>query len=267
MQQNNMSVVTVNCTINRVYDNGSTTGVKYPTLDVIYTGARLRRTSTSADVFVANYFLTHYRVGWICSGESYYLNYYASSSETYTIVRTKKDGTTATVTGTANAGTSSILVSFVTDTVKAVVTMGYRTFTLYYLDMEWSERFQFRNVFNAVEYLSFPASVTESPSTEYEEAQQDKIMQRYDVEHKLEIKIKTPLLPAFTYPHLLDMCRSRLVKRHEPFKEMSSTYYEYSEVNIKEYKFDKSNEPNSPIMLELTLNYCDTERNSAIEFL
>ena len=267
MLQNNQTVVILSVK-HYYYLNGDVVSApETSTLGIIYVGAELRKPGTlTADVFASVYFLTHYKSAWTTPSESYLLNYYAASDENYTIVRTFKDGTTATATGTATAGTSRIPVNYLTDCVSAVVTMGSRTFTLCFLDIDIAERFQFRNAFNALESVVFPAATTEAPNTEYETAQQDNVLQRYDVEEQLEVKIQTPPLPEFMRQSLLDMCRSHYVERLDSFRAGSTNYQVYSPVIIKEYKFDKTNEPNKPLVLELTLQYSNTKRNSAIEF-
>ena len=267
MLQNNLSVFTAIACYYPCDASGSQIDAYSKNLAVIYTGAELRKPGTlTADVFASVYFLTHYKSSWTTPSDSYLLNYYASADENYTIVRTFKDGTTATATGTATAGASRIPVNYLTDCVSAVVTMGSRTFTLYFLDIDIAERFQFRNAFNALESVVFPAATTEAPKTEYETAQQDNVLQRYDIEEQLEVKIQTPPLPEFMRQMLLDMCRSHYVERLDSYRAGSTNYQVYSPVIIKEYKFDKSNEPNKPLVLELTLQYSNTKRNNAIEF-
>lgn len=238
-------------------------------LGIIFTGAQLRAHDTfSANVFASKYFLTHYKIGWTLSGRYFTLNYCAASDEIYTVVRTYKDGTTASYVGTAPSDESSFLVYPDTDCVSAVVTMGSRTFTIYYLDMEVYERLMFRNAFNALEVIYIPAATNISPKTEFETAQQDNVLQRYDIEEQLEVEIKTPPLPEFMRLALLDLCRSHHVEHYDPYRDDSNINYAsaYSPVIIKKYKFEKSNEPNNPLVLELTLQYCDTKRNSAIDF-
>lgn len=267
MLQNNLSVFSASAVYFPCDASGGQVDTYTKALAVIYNGAELRKPGTlTADVFASVYFLTHYKSAWTTPSESYLLNYYAASDENYTIVRTFKDGTTATATGTATAGTSTIPVNYLTDCVSAVVTMGSRTFTLYFLDIDIAERFQFRNAFNALESVVFPAATTEAPKTEYETAQQENVLQRYDIEEQLEVKIQTPPLPEFMRQTLLDMCRSHYVERLDSYRAGSTNYQVYSPVIIKEYKFDKSNEPNKPLVLELTLQYSNTKRNSAIEF-
>lgn len=267
MLQNNLAVFSVTA-VYYVKDSSDTQIDTYSSsLSIIYTGAELRKPGTlTADVFASVYFLTHYKSAWTTPSDSYLLNYYAASDENYTIVRTFKDGTTATATGTATAGTSTIPVNYLTDCVSAVVTMGSRTFTLYFLDIDIAERFQFRNAFNALESVVVPAATTEAPKTEYETAQQENVLQRYDIEEQLDVKIQTPPLPEFMRQTLLDMCRSHYVERLDSYRGGNTTYQVYSPVIIKEYKFDKTNEPNKPLVLELTLQYSNTKRNSAIEF-
>ena len=267
MLQNNLAIMTPSVKHYYYLNGESASAPTTQDLGIVYSGTQFRKISSlTADVFLSTYFLTHYRTGFICAGMDYRLYYYATQSETYTIVRTSKTGTTNTVSGSVSAGIGFIEVSGYAGSAQAVVTMGSRTFTLYYIEADVYESFRFRNAFNRYEEVAFPASVTESPKTEYETAQQDNVLQRYDIEEQLEFKIQTPPLPAFTYQTLLDLCRSSSIIRFDTYMSGDTTVHSNSNVIIKEYKFDKTNEPNKPLVLELTLQYSDTKRNSAIDF-
>lgn len=265
MLQNNLPVFNGAAVYYPLDASGSQVDVYSKTLQVVYCDTLLRKPGTlSADVFTQLFFLTQNKVGWICTGEHYRLNYFVGTDTSYSIVYTKRDGSTSTTSGTAAASATGFQVNYVTDAVKAEVTMGDRSFTIFYIDMPADERYRFRNAFNALEYVTIPAAVNESPSTEFETAQIDDIMQQYDVEHKLDIEVKTAAIPSFMYNTLLNMCRSRYVERYDPYNSGSTKYETWSRVIIAEYKLDKSNNPNTPITLEMTLQFCDTKRNDAI---
>ncbi len=235
---------------------------------VIYSSAMMRKPVTlTADLFCSLYFMTRRKAAWMIKNNSFYLNYYCASNTAYSIVYTKADGTTSTTTGTVTGGEAAILcVAYVSGAVKAEVTMGNRAFTIYYLDFDSSMYLRFRNAFNALEYVSLPCSVEENPGTEYDVASRGDVEIRYDVEEKLELKVKTAPLPSFMYNMLLDMCRSRVVERYDTYRNGSTVYESWSEVYLKDYKFPKSTDPNSQIVLEMTLVYGNKKRNDAIEF-
>lgn len=235
---------------------------------VIYSSAMMRKPGTlTADVFCSHYFMTRRKTAWMIKNNSFYLNYYCTSDTAYSIVYTKADGTTSTTTGTVSGEVATNLyVAYVSGAIKAEVTMGSRTFTIYYLDFDSSMYLRFRNAFNALEYVSLPCSVEEDPKTEFEEASQGNVVRRYDVEEQLELKVKTAPLPSFMYNMLLDMCRSRVVERYDAYRSGSTVYGSWSEVYLKDYKLPKSNEPNSQIVLEMTLVYSNKQRNAAIDF-
>lgn len=267
MLQNNLPVFTVDAFYISVDAAGGQTNAMRRHLEVIfYTGMMRKPASLSADVFAANYFLTHCKTGWIAADNDYLLNFYASEIEDFSMVYTLRDGTTTTRTGSVSSGVGSLIVHYVPDTITVDVKMGIRCFTLYYVDMESVVLFKFRNVFNAIEYVTISASVNASPSTEFETAQMDNIIHRYDIENLLDIKIEAPAVPNFMYSTLLCLCRSHHVQFYDPYTHGGAVYQNYSDVIISEYKLDKSDKPNTPIALELTLQYCDTNRNSAIEF-
>ena len=217
----------------------------------------------TADSLCNNYFLTHLKSGWAKKGAWYTLNYYCAESTGYTIVYTKGDGTTSTVTGTATVGSVDQLTLYgATGAVKAEVTMGSRTFTVYYLDMVESVQFRYRNPFNAIDMFYLPCSVTEEPSTDFEVASQGNVESRYDVEEQLEVKVKTAPLPALMYKRLLDLCRSRSIE----CQWSQSVYGSLQEVYLKDYKFIRSSDPNSTVVLEMTMVYSDKRKRSAINF-
>ena len=265
MLQNNISVFTLAVKHYYKLDGDAISAPESSTLGIVYTGAKLRKSgSLTADVFTSYYFLTHYKVGFAHVGQSILLSYYAAQNTSYSVVHTKKDNTTQTFTGTANAGVGTLSVSGHSDDAMAVVTMGNRTFTVYYLDMDVPIKMRFRNVFNAVEYVSFPGSTNKVPKTEFETAQIEGVSIMYDIEQQLELKIKSAALPSAMYNTLLDLCRSRKVEINDPFKSGSITYDTWNEVLIKEYKLEESDNPNTPISIELTLQYADKRNNDAV---
>jgi len=266
MLQNNISVFTLSVKHYYYSEGDAISAPESSTLGIVYTGARLRKPgSLTADVFTSYFFLTHYKIGFAHVGQSILLSYYAAQNTSYSVVHTKKDNTTQTFTGTANAGVGTLMVSGYTDDAMAVVSMGSRIFTIYYLEMEVPIKMRFRNVFNAVEYVTFPGSTNKVPKTEFETAQIENVSAMYDIEQLLDLQIKSPVLPSAMYNSLLNLCRSRKVEMYDPYTVAgNTTYSSWSEVLVKEYKLEQSDSPNTPISLELTLQYADKRNNDAV---
>jgi len=261
MLQNNLSVLSVTAT----YTANTSASISSKALDVLYVGSRLRKSgSLTADIFTSYYFLTHYKVGFAAVGESYLLPYYADSSTTYFITYTKQDGSTTVTSGNSSTGISTLSVNSITGAVKADVRMGNRTLTVYFLEMDVPVQLRFRNVFNAVEYVTFPGSTTKVPKTEFETAQIENVSTMYDIEQLLDLQIKSPVLPSAMYNTLLNLCRSRKIEMNDPYTSGGTTYNTWNVVQIKEYKLEESNNPNTPISIELTLQYADKRNNDAV---
>ncbi len=266
MLQNNISVFTLSVKHYYYSEGDAISAPESSTLGIVYTGAKLRKHSLmTADIFTSYYFLTHYKVGFAAVGGSYMLNYYTGSSTAYSIMYTKQDGSTTVTSGTSSTGVSTLAVNSITGAVKADVRMGDRTFTVYFLEMDVPVQLRFRNVFNAVEYVTFPGSTTKVPKTEFETAQIENVSTMYDIEQLLDLQIKSPVLPSAMYNSLLNLCRSRKVEMYDPYTVAGNTTYSiWSEVKIKEYKLEQSDNPNTPISLEMTLQYADKRNNDAV---
>ena len=263
MQKNNLAVATFMCTINRVYSSGSSTGVSYPILDVLYLNSKLIvSTYITADYVVSNFFLIPYSKIYAIGVTAYTLYYYTSTAGTITITRTFADGTTDTITSTSSAGYGYLVVNR-GGCIYAHAELGDRNMDIYFVDAPKVEKFLFRNIFNAQEGVYIPASLESNPKTEFEEAQQEKVLQRYDVEQLLEFSLKAGSLPSGMYKQLHALCRARVVKFAVP-ETMPSTIDSEREISIIEYKLPKSTEPNTPLTFEMKFKYCDTEMNDAV---
>lgn len=246
---------------------GSTTTTESfsASVSVLFDGAKLiGPIGYSADVAVDNYFLTHYKVGWVCRDCKWRLYYFSTNVPPATVTYTKKDGTSVSSDLSTSFGLSYFDILYNEDYVQAHVVMGNRTFDIYFIDKPADEQLAFRNVFNVEEYISFPAATTIHPTTEFDTARLENISIPYDIEHELEIKIKTGPLPPFMYPALIDMCRSRSVKRVSTLTLGGTSVSREDAMIVTEYDFDQSNEPNTPIALELTLQYADRRMNDAV---
>lgn len=266
MLQNNLSVLSLTVAHHYYHSGSEITSPVTSGLSVVYVGAKLRKhVRLKADIFTSYYFLTHYKVGFAAVGGSYTLNYYTGSSTTYFITYTKQDGSTTVTSGTSSTGVSTLSVNSIKGAVKADVRMGDRTFTVYFLEMDVPVQLRFRNVFNALEYVTFPGSTTKVPKTEFETAQIENVSTMYDIEQLLDLQIKSPVLPSSMYNSLLNLCRSRKVEMYDPYTVAgNSTFSTWSEVLVKEYKLEQSDSPNTPISLELTLQYADKRNNDAV---
>ena len=266
MQKNNLYAA--NCRVD-MYTNGSDlyTPVNEP---LIFSPVSMRKPGTLTPyVFCENYFMSHLRTGWMTQAGQFLLYYYdqTEGGSDWSIDYYMKSGTwQAGSTGHGDEGAGSIPVLYQDGAAMARVTMGSRVFRVYFLEFADYRRFRFRNPFNAMDYVALPCSVTEEPKTEFETARQENVESRYDIEEQLEYKVKTPPLPEFMHDRLLDMCRSRMIEMRDPYTAGSTTYEAWNEVIIKDYKFSRSNEPNKPLVLEMTLTFSNTRRNTAVEF-
>lgn len=267
MEKNNHSIINF-AAYYTASKNGSSVSITAVTGMVVYRSVSMRAHPLfNADALVENRFLTPHKTAVVYAGASFFLYYYNTTADvSYSIVRTKRsDGTTVTSTGTAStSGISSLAVSYDSQYSKAVVTMGNRTFTVFYFDIPAGEEFEFRNAFNIEEKVSIPAATTESPKTEFEEAEQGRVRMRYDVENEVEFDVKTGNLPASMYAALLDMCRSRLVNRKYAYTASGTTYTTNLEILIKDYKLEKSNDVNKPISLEMKFVYANRNNIDAV---
>lgn len=264
-----LSVGSFYCTVYRVYADGSEVGVSYPILEVLYhRGKVLAPVFRTADDFVAGSFLYPYNQVCVNGRSSFGLYYYAAEAGIITVNRTFADGTTDTLTFRAAAGMSYAVInrgisSGGADGVYAHVEFGDRTMDIYFLKAEVTELFIFRNVFNVQEYVAVPAALSSEPKTEFEEAQQDGVLQRYDVEQQLSMQLKSASIPSVLYNQLLAMCRAKSVM-YDTNEAMPTTVASARPVIIEEYKLAKSTAPDSRLTVELKFKYCDTEMNDVV---
>ena len=261
MQLNNLTVATVSMKFDLTDPEQSGTWSK--SLDVLYHGSKLRiPVYRTADEVVGSWFLVPYKSVYVLGGTYFHLPYYASAAGTATITRTYADGTTDTSTAVTSAGLNNLVIQK-SSSIHAHVEFGYRTMDIYFVDADMKEHFSFRNVFNVLEQIDIPASFESNPKTEFETAQQDKVLQRYDIEHQLEMSIKTSALPAGIYKQLLALCQARSVTYYQS-ESLPITVSGTHAISIEEYKLPKSTEPNTPLTFEMKFKYCDTEMNDAV---
>ena len=265
MMQYGDSCITVSGYYKEVNTSGEESTTSFASVQVIFTMASLRKAgSLTADVFAANRFFTPSKVSWMAEKQSMHLYYYAASSESYSVTYTLADGSTRAVSGSSGTGFGSVAVNPNAGEVKAEVVMGNRSHTVYYLPMEKYELIQFRNVFNAWEYVCLPCSVEEDLSSEYELATVDGKDSRYDIENRLELKVKTSPLPVFMYDTLVGLVHAVTVQRYDPYKSGNTVYGAWSPIYVKDYKLPRSTNPNSGMVMEMTLAFSDRARNDAV---
>ena len=265
MRQYGDSCITVSGYYKEVNTAGEESTTTFSSVQVIFTLASLRKASSlTADAFAAYRFFTPSKVSWMAENQSMHLYYYTASSESYSVTYTLSDGSTRAVSGSSGTGFGSVAVNPNAGEVKAEIVMGNRSHTVYYLPMEKYELIQFRNVFNAWENVCLPCSMEEALSSEYELAAVDGRDSRYDIENHLDLKIKTSPLPAFMYDTLFGLVHALTVQRYDPYKSGSTVYGVWSQVYVKDYKLPRSTNPNSGIVMEMTLAFSDRARNDAV---
>ena len=265
MMQYGDSCITVSGYYKEVNTSGEESTTSFSYVQVIFTMASLRKAgSLTADVFAANRFFTQSKVSWMAEQQSMLLYYYKTTFDSYSVTYTLADGSTRTVSGASDAGFGSVPVNPNAGEVKAEIVMGNRSHTVYYLPMEKYELLQFRNVFNVWENVCLPCSMEEDLISEYELATVDGKDSRYDIENRLELKVKTSPLPAFMYDTLVGLVHAVTVQRYDPYKSGNTVYGDWSQVYIKDYKLPRSTNPNSNIVMEMTLAFSDRARNDAV---
>ena len=265
MRQYGDSCITVSGYYKEVNTAGEESTTTFSSVQVIFTLASLRKASSlTADACAAYRFFTPSKVSWMAENQSMHLYYYTASSESYSVTYTLSDGSTREVSGSSGTGFGSVAVNPNAGEVKAEVVMGNRSHTVYYLPMEKYELIQFRNVFNAWENVCLPCSMEEALSSEYELAAVDGRDSRYDIENHLDLKIKTSPLPAFMYDTLFGLVHALTVQRYDPYRSGNTVYGVWSQVYVKDYKLPRSTNPNSGIVMEMTLAFSDRARNDAV---
>ena len=230
------------------YDPVNTSSNLY---EVLYDAYKYNGTAAS---IVNNHFMTRRKEVWTHSSQAYMARWAGGTvGDTFTIVKYKKDGTTSTQTVEVTSKSGAVAIGGNSDLIYCYAKYGNRELTVYTLDAPKYLMFEFRNQFNSKEYLTLVATIKSSPSTEYETASQGRKTRKYDIEHKLEITIKTSGLFPGQEDALLEMCRSREVK----FVRSDLGIVHWSEVLIKDYKLEKSDAPNTPVTAEITFEPAD----------
>ena len=240
------------------------------TVSVLYNDPIIKPSaSQTAAQLTAARFLNTGSVAWLYPNDSINVWYWWQSlSERGSIYKTKLDGTEVPDVSFGPTDQEPNNIQYVgsywrNDRLMERYVMGSRSFKVYYLNAPEVSHFRFRNAFNLVEPVSVPAALSSDPKTEFEEAQLDKMIQRYDIEQQIEFTVKTGPLPRFMYNRLLAMCRSRFVQ----YREMvgSPAVATWRDVIVSDYKLKKSDEPNTYVTLEMKFKYVDTTLNEAVE--
>ena len=265
MMQYGDSCITISGYYKEVNTSGEESTASFSSVLVLFTMASLRKSSSlTADEFAAYRFFKPSKVSWMAEHQSMNLYYYTASSESYSVTYTLADGSTRALTGSSGTGFGFVPVNPKAGEVKAEIVMGNRSHTVYYLPMEKYELLQFRNVFNVWENVCLPCSTEEDLTSEYELATVDSKDSRYDIENRLELKIKTSPLPVFMYDTLVGLVHALTVQRYDPYKSGNTVYGVWSPIYIKDYKLLRSTNPNSGMVMEMTLAFSDRARNDAV---
>lgn len=217
-----------------------------------------------ADTFLAEYFITPLRYAITTPGNSFALTYYDTVTSDIILTYTHRDGTASTSvvasTACSQYRTAVLNIAYRSDCSKVDIAFGSRKFTVYFVDIPDCRKYYYLNFFNAEEIVSFPASITRIPNTEFETACFNKKIMRYDISHGIEHNVKTPPLPAAIIEQLYWMCRSRQVKATENIFGGE----EKIDINITDYKLEESSNPNTPHVFEMSFEYADTQMANAV---
>lgn len=223
---------------------------------VFYLGTPVSGLPVADDLYTDRFFTVHNKAV-IYPGQYIYLA--AGDIRDADMFYYKKDGTSYRIEQEVEQGWNEWEVPWGSNYVRmeAYIEQVHR-FTLYFLDGSAVEHFRFRNVFNCWESVSLPAAITAEPSEEFDTVQQDKVLKKYNSEQHLKMNTASGYLPAFMYDTLLEFCRANIVQ----YKEKGEWY----DIIITEYKLDKSNEPNTPLKLELSFEFADIEHLELMDY-
>lgn len=264
MQLKGKAIVSVKITLDYYDEEGGgytdqyTVSVLYNDVDVLLYNQDIE----DAGDFAEYRFLNVGSSAWLMPGTSLIV-WFAATEQSADAITHKRDGTTTrTEIQMAHNDCDDWPVNYSDDVEYVDISFKEKpSFKVYMLpDYQNVEQFRSRNMFNILDSVCFPCVVSSDPKTEFEEAQQDNVMQRYNIEHQLEFSVKSPSLPMFMYERILAFCRGRVTQR----KEIIGSTAVWRDIIITEYKFSKSNEPNKPISLEMKFKYADTRLNNAV---
>ena len=260
MELNRLSAAAIRCDFLKFETEADTYAATFR-YEVLYHAGpmRLASSSTTCDTFIKKNFLTPLKHGVVTPDMPFfYLFFYTTEAERLVTTYYLKDGSTSTSSSSISANRMSYHGwAYRPDCYKINATLGSRSFDIYCIDQTEGVLMRYCDFFNHDNCYAFvPSSITRSPSTDFETAVQDNKTIRYDVEHQLEFSLKTaPILQALA-DQIYWVCRSRRVYMVEfygkPIKEKSH------EIIITDYKLDRSTNPNTPTVCEMTFEYADT---------
>jgi len=221
-------------------------------LKIFFTAAQVIGLPSDPGEFVSSHYLIPYSVGVLYPGQQFSLTTGNDRDEDFFFYR-------------ADGSFDRVNIPLAPDTLTAysaewsdeyVRMEAYieqtRRFTLYFLSGSAIEHFRFRNVFNCWESVSFPSALTQEPSEEFDTEYQDTDLKKFDAVQLLDLSVKSGLLPVFLYDPLLALCRAN--------KAQYRVGSEWCDIIINKYKFDKSDEPNQPLRLDMDFEFADTKR-------
>lgn len=263
MELNNLTVCEYYFNYYRKWSGSDPVHVSTSQYAILYHGAKLitNPANQTADQLLTKRFLFQTTRIWLLPGQSIRIPYYNTTENlTMSVHREYRDGSNDSnfTVGVNDTGLSYYGRSYNANYLFERFTFGDRSLEIYYLTDEFAEHFKFRNVFNIEQLVGFAASIEMDPSEEHDESYQDKVLKAYDRDQKLEVKVTTAALPSFMYDSLLALCRASAVQ----YKE-DGTWYD---IIITKYKLDKPSKPSTPIKLELTFEFADTERLEVMRY-
>lgn len=227
-------------------------------LKILFTAAQVTGLPSDPGDFVASHYLIPHSTGVLYPGQHFPLTTGNDRDEDFFFYRA--DGSSVHAhrslsPDTLDTYTAEWSSEFVR--MEAYIEQEHR-FTLYFLDGSAIEHFRFRNVFNCWESVSFPSAVSQDPSEEFDSEFLGTELKKFDAVQMLELTLKSGSLPAFMYDQLLALCRAHRAQYRDGA--------EWCDIIISKYKFDKSDEPNKPLHLELTFEFADSNRLELMEY-
>lgn len=230
--------------------------------EVLYTAGPIRYSGAiTADALVSANFLTPHKEALLYANCMITLTYFASTEYAVPQITTyMRDGSSTTAAGSYVSGLGTINIRYQSDAYKVDVVFGSRKFTVLMAGDEPYEEFTFLNFYNVQERVFLPCSLERNPSTEFDMGIQSKVAIPYDIEHKVELTVKSSPIVGAVADQLLNLCRSRKVNYIDRYGSASWP----CPIIITDYSLPRSTEPNTPIVFEMTFEFADTQLNNTL---
>lgn len=257
MQLHDMTVLMIDIDLRLEGTQAGTTEYEKAGISVLYTAGPIRYSGAiTADALVSANFLTPHKQALLYANCMITLTYFASTEYAVPQITTyMRDGSSTTATGSYVSGLGTINIMYQSDAYKVDVVFGSRKFTVLMAGDEPYEEFTFLNFYNVQERVFLPCSLERNPSTEFDMGIQSKVAIPYDIEHKVELTVKSSPIVGAVADQLLNLCRSRKVNYIDRYGSASW----YCPIIITDYSLPRSTEPNTPIVFEMTFEFADTQ--------